>query len=424
MRTLTLATNPHQSVNSGFTVSVNVGRICVTSCYVLRKLLGVQWTKTVIEPSLSGHKAAIAQAAADAGFDVSNKRALSDLITAVDHAGQLASATDRRIAIYPDHWRGTGRYKSDMYPDRWVPGLRSQTLAIRGARVRTITRSPEPARKALVPTSTQAHAARPSVRLASPVEDEIIRSLPALTLRTDQQSFDLPLRALLRAREDVDDSSIQDVTIITKPVKTGSNQQPLGSRKRRLSDESRGFVPFKVPKNADVALADNSVVHDGVLISGHGSDEQTTDTEYRSALGNVTNSDHIRRKRSTLPKGRVDPPYLPSAPRNRTSRKATLTEPHHRTFRPVFSEAKGTTKAMAEGKLTKQAFEKVRNKLQNSLDNIQKDRNTLSKRWEADDQLKDPAAMDELTQLNEHLGTVEEGLGQVIQITDRIIMLT
>ena len=369
------------------------------------------------EPSLSGYKAAIAQAATDAGFDVSNKRALSDLITAVDHAGRLAYTTDRQIAIYPDFYNGPASYKSDMYPDRWVPGPRPQSPAIQGARVRTITRSPEPSRRASAPTRTQADAGRPSVRPGNAIEEEIIRSLPELTLGTKQQSFDLPLRALLRAREDAEDSSIQDVTIITKPVKTGGNQQPLGPRKRRFPDEGKSFVPFKVPKNVDVAMADNPVVHDGLLVSVPELEEQTTDTEYRSALDNITNSDPSRSKVNTLEKETAHP-------RNRVSWKPTLAGSNNRAFATVINEAKIAESAINEGRLTKQAFEKVRNKLQLSLDNIQKDRDTLSKRWEADAQLKEPAAMDELTQLSEHLGTVEEGLKQTIEVMERMIKLT
>lgn len=245
-----------------------------------------------------------------------------------------------------------------------------------------------------------------------------------MTLGTEQKSFDLPLRALLRAREDVDDSSDPDETIITRRVKTGGNQQPLGPRKRPFPDQSRGFVPVKMPKNADDTMADHPVVHDGLLISGHEFEEQSTDTEQRYTLGNITNSDHGQSRRSTLEKGRLDRPYFPTAPRIRTRRNPNSTESSNGVSGPIISEIKEAKKALTEGRLTQNAFEKVRNKFQLSLDNLQKDRDTLSKRWEADAQLKEPAAMDELTQLSEHLGTVEEGLKQTIKVMERIVVLT
>lgn len=63
------------------------------------------------EPELAGRNAAIATAAAAAGFDVTDTTSLLNLIHAIRDA-------DR--AIYPDYYDGPGKYKSDLYPDHWV----------------------------------------------------------------------------------------------------------------------------------------------------------------------------------------------------------------------------------------------------------------------------------------------------------------
>lgn len=69
-----------------------------------------------------GRNAAIANAAAAAGFDVTDTTKLINLIHAIRDADQ---------AMYPDHYEGTGRYKSDLYPDHWVAAEMHQQRARR-----------------------------------------------------------------------------------------------------------------------------------------------------------------------------------------------------------------------------------------------------------------------------------------------------
>lgn len=390
----------------------------LATCFT--KVQYTQQTDIVTDPSLSGQKEAIVQAAANAGFDVSNRRALSDLITAVDDARRLSYTVDARLDIYPDFWNGPASYQSDTYPDRWVPGHRPQTPAIQGRRVRTVTRSPEPSSRAVRPSKTPAHTGRLGRRPCSPIEEEITRSQPALNLETEPKSFDLPLRALLRARED-EGNFVEEVTVTLEPVKTGSNQYPLGPRKRRFTSESNSFVPFKIPKYEDVAMIDNSSAHDGLLISPADSMEQTADTGSRSALDKITNSNHSPSKGSVVGSRTVDVSHFTSARGNRASRRLGLSAGGTHPSGSVVS--KSTQKPINEGQLTKLAFEKVKHKLQVSADNIQKDRDTLSKRWEADTRLRESAAMEELTQLSEHLGAAEEGLRQAVQVIGRIVKL-
>ncbi|MCJ1425081.1 hypothetical protein MMC29_002969 [Sticta canariensis] len=76
---------------------------------------------TFHKPALTGRNANIAVAAAAAGFDVTDTDNLINLVHAIRDA-------DR--AIYPDRYRGLGRYKSDLYPDHWVAAeMRQQRMS-------------------------------------------------------------------------------------------------------------------------------------------------------------------------------------------------------------------------------------------------------------------------------------------------------
>lgn len=78
-------------------------------------------TQSNTEPALTGRNAKIAEAAAAAGFDVTDTNNLINLVHAI-------RAADR--AIYPDRYRGSGRYKSDLYPDHWVAAeMRQQRMS-------------------------------------------------------------------------------------------------------------------------------------------------------------------------------------------------------------------------------------------------------------------------------------------------------
>ena len=60
---------------------------------------------------MAGRNAAIATAAAAAGFDVADTTGLLNLIHAIRDADRT---------IYPDYYDGPGKYKSELYPDHWV----------------------------------------------------------------------------------------------------------------------------------------------------------------------------------------------------------------------------------------------------------------------------------------------------------------
>lgn len=68
---------------------------------------------TFRHPLIQGKRAAIAQAAYEAGFDCSNPSKLLHLIDAVVMANNKFG--------YPDRWDGPAAFQSTIYPDSWTP---------------------------------------------------------------------------------------------------------------------------------------------------------------------------------------------------------------------------------------------------------------------------------------------------------------
>ncbi|KAL8996078.1 MAG: hypothetical protein Q9169_004317 [Polycauliona sp. 2 TL-2023] len=67
---------------------------------------------TFTQPVITGKRAAIAQAAFEAGFDCSDPDKLVHLLDAVVHANNRFG--------YPDRWDGPGAFQSTLYPDQWT----------------------------------------------------------------------------------------------------------------------------------------------------------------------------------------------------------------------------------------------------------------------------------------------------------------
>ncbi|KAL8835157.1 MAG: hypothetical protein Q9176_007076 [Flavoplaca citrina] len=67
---------------------------------------------TFSQPVITGKRAAIAQAAFEAGFDCSNPDKLVHLLDAVVHANNRFG--------YPDLWDGPAAFQSTLYPDHWT----------------------------------------------------------------------------------------------------------------------------------------------------------------------------------------------------------------------------------------------------------------------------------------------------------------
>lgn len=78
---------------------------------------------TFRKPALTGRHAAIAKAAAAAGFDVTDTTNLINLIDAIRNAD--------RALLYPDHYKGSGRYESYIYPDHWPAAEMHQQRVMR-----------------------------------------------------------------------------------------------------------------------------------------------------------------------------------------------------------------------------------------------------------------------------------------------------
>lgn len=68
-----------------------------------------------------GKNSAIAQAAANAGFDTSNIENLKTLINAIREADH---------SIYPDYYEGQAKYRDSLYPDYWAPARPQETQRV------------------------------------------------------------------------------------------------------------------------------------------------------------------------------------------------------------------------------------------------------------------------------------------------------
>ena len=127
----------------------------------------------------------IAEAAAQAGFDCSSWAKLKRLLNAIHSATAPVK--------YPDRWTGSGAFKSDIYPSRWVPDYRDAERST-------------------------------SVPAFVPPVDEILRKINDLTHP--------------QSRERVS---------FTFTGGTGQNRQPLGERStnKRTADAVAGQTPSK-----------------------------------------------------------------------------------------------------------------------------------------------------------------------------------
>ncbi|KAL8775576.1 MAG: hypothetical protein Q9209_000072 [Squamulea sp. 1 TL-2023] len=79
---------------------------------------------TFRQPVFQGKRAAIAQAAYEAGFDCSKPDKLLHLVDAV--------ATANNKFGYPDRWDGPAAFQSTIYPDHWTPAHASRKAQASG----------------------------------------------------------------------------------------------------------------------------------------------------------------------------------------------------------------------------------------------------------------------------------------------------
>lgn len=139
-----------------------------------------------------GCNTAIAKAAAAAGFDVTDTDNLLNLTNAIREA-------DR--AIYPDHYKGSARYKSDLYPQHWVAAEMCQTRGMR--EYRDLGRIPS--------LSAFDVSAQETVR--EQLDDN---ALPYPTRRTDFTADREPLGPRMSNKRTVDDCTPRSASKIRK----------------------------------------------------------------------------------------------------------------------------------------------------------------------------------------------------------------
>ncbi|KAL8972104.1 MAG: hypothetical protein Q9197_002941 [Variospora fuerteventurae] len=155
---------------------------------------------TFRQPFITGKRAAIAQAAYEAGFDCSNPTKLLYLIDAVVMANNKFG--------YPDRWDGPAAFQSTVYPDTWTP----------------------------------AHAARRENRAhATPYNDEAPPSaVPAFTISAADIIRNLSRKTSKQSKKPKDPKGA-----------SGANREPLGERalnKRTAAVQLPENQSFKRPK--------------------------------------------------------------------------------------------------------------------------------------------------------------------------------
>ena len=319
---------------------------------------------------------------------------------AVHRAGsvQLFSHDAHKKTFANDNevWRDTGLRAS--HESHLRPSYQDSFV---GARVQTLTRSPElrsqpltvahedgTARKTIGDIShprCQDLVLSNQVRTLTPSPGLHPRSLSnALTETAPQISGDLPLRALLRAQEEVTAGSTFRVpsgspTPEPSLQATAANMWPLGPRKRRLDQgEDKDFC--KVLKIEDVEMTDTLSVYDSLpFLLARSSVQGTVTNKHHPVLDN--SKIYTRKRKShVLPKKR--------------GRSLRVNQAEQDAFK---------------------GFEKVHTRTRVALENTQLNRNAMRTFWESDPgRFDDPSLKKSLENMGEYLRTAEADLRKAL----------
>ncbi|KAL8944903.1 MAG: hypothetical protein Q9216_000193, partial [Gyalolechia sp. 2 TL-2023] len=163
------------------------------------------------EPLIQGKRAAIAQAAYEAGFDCSDPSKLLHLIDAVVMANNKYG--------YPDQWDGAAAFQSTIYPDTW----------------------------------TSAHAARREQRTRSMLYDDAVKVpiVPAFAI----SATDIIRNLTTKPKPTKKENNRQSTRPIPRGLRTiGANPEPLGGsvvKKRAAAVQLPEIQSFKRPKLED-----------------------------------------------------------------------------------------------------------------------------------------------------------------------------
>ena len=121
----TIVSSPTTMLGLAFhTCSYNVSSSCKKSSACLIDF---------VDPEMHTKDLHIAEAAAQAGFDCSSWAKLKRLLNAIHSATAPVK--------YPDRWTGSGAFKSDIYPSRWVANSRDHDRPTSVRKENNFTRS-------------------------------------------------------------------------------------------------------------------------------------------------------------------------------------------------------------------------------------------------------------------------------------------
>ena len=305
---------------------------------------------------MSSRNTAPARAAAKVGYPVSNRGAFSNVKSAIRSNVRLADQVGWR-SLKADRWDGPAAYKSDIYPDRWVPEQ---------ARPEVMSRT----RLRIIPKSSAArHNTKLSWRKGINVKEPIL------------------------------------LTIRPKKVEEGTKQKPkeaaIRSLKRGLPEDVEEMITSKVTKTEDIAIENTDFVYDG-LVDVRDLSQETRGSNLRS-LTNYRNTNTIQHT-TTSSISRLLPQGPSIFPTSHTWKKTTQEVAE-------FSVRSGTMTTL----------ENVRQHLQTRVRLLQQDCEDLYDRWELDDELKEDQTMGILTRLSGNLGKAERALYEAMKDVERLL---
>ncbi|MCJ1408728.1 hypothetical protein MMC19_002803 [Ptychographa xylographoides] len=232
---------------------------------------------------------------------------------------------------------------------------------------------------------------------------------------------ELPLRALLRAQEDMHNKwSRPPLQYDTAPYvwASGANNEPLGSitRKRHASTSDENLKSSKVPRLNDVTTTSVAMVHHATMIDYRGSNNGNCGIRNCASVNTNNNCTQSSNSTRMIKSSKADTSHRYS----HDSRSFDLVGAVSRRSRKRANRGAAAQLTNLIDGATIKAFTKVKKSLAVSERSITAARETLSMRWNTDPKLKQPQAMKHLNELGSCLIEVEDGLAKALTIMGKL----
>ena len=183
-----------------------------------------------VDPEMHTKDLHIAEAAAQAGFDCSSWAKLKRLLNAIHSATAPVK--------YPDRWTGSGAFKSDIYPSRWVANHRDHDRSTSVRKENSFTRlqgSQPPSFTAGTSSNRQALGERSTNKRTA---DAIAGETPANNKRTKTDAKTAPAVAGSSQRNAIDlTSEVSAVTYRPTRLHYRNITKIFNTRRRNVNRE-------------------------------------------------------------------------------------------------------------------------------------------------------------------------------------------